>query len=67
MLHRSLCVRHTCTGYLKKVVFFELLEDASFNFNKLVRHEERQKCVIVRVDRHVKGYGLAHHHEGVHD
>lgn len=47
MLYRQRLPRHTCTGYLKKIVLFELFEHASLDFNELVRHEERQKCVVV--------------------
>lgn len=59
-------IRHTCTGYLKKVVLFELFEYAPLYFNELVRHKERQERMIVRIDRNVEGNGLIHHHEGVH-
>lgn len=67
MLHWQPFVRRTCTGYLKKVVLFELFEHAPLYFNKLVRHEKCKERMIVRVDRNVEGNGLIHHHEGVDD
>ena len=67
MINLRPLIRHTCTSDLKKVVFLKLFEHASFDFNELVRHEECQECVIVRIDGNVKGNGLIDHHEGVYD
>jgi len=67
MFHLWPPIRHTCTSDLKKVVLLKLFEHAPLDFNELVRHEECQECVIVRVDGNVKGDGLIDHHEGVHD
>ena len=39
--------RLTSTGDLEQVILFKLLEHASFDLDELVRHEKREKRMVV--------------------
>lgn len=64
-LHQGKAGIHTCTRDLEEVVLLKLLEDATFDFHKLVRHEESQQSVIIGVDSNVQGDHLVYHDEGM--
>lgn len=53
-------------GELEEVLLFDALEDAAFNFDKLVRHEQREQGVGVGVDGHVQRDDLVEEGDSVH-
>ena len=47
-------LRPTCAGDLEEVILLELLENATLDFYELVRYQERQQGIVVRVDGDVQ-------------
>lgn len=57
----------TGTRELEEVLLLELHEDAAFDLDKLIRHEECEDRVRVRVDGHVECHELVEQHQAMCD
>jgi len=57
---------NVCASDLKKIVLFEFLEDAAFDFYELIRNQQREQSMIIRIDGDIQGDQLVNHNQRMH-